>query len=103
MTLGRLATLLTAVVALASLVGFLSTGSLLVACGLLVAPLPSLIVFGACADRSDWTLGELLQGPESLVDSSLDEALRPPPVPGLPEDDGSFVLPGVPALPASRP
>ena len=102
MTYGRLAALATALTALGSLVGFLSTGSLFAACGLLAAPLPRLVVFGLLPEHADRTIGDPDTEEDPALAAGLDHALRPPLPDQQPADDGSFFVPGCPPLAPSE-
>ena len=99
MTLHRLAALLTLAIAAASLVAFLATGSVVLAMGLLVAPVPWLLA--TLGDRGDWTPGEMRrQSHDGAVADELDRALRGPLAEPTSQDDGDLFLPDCPALPA---
>ncbi len=96
MTLNRLAALLTLGIAAASLVAFLATGSVTVAMGLLVAPVPWLLA--TLGDRGDWTPGEILrQSHDGPLADDLDRTLRGPLATPLSQDDDLF-LPDCPPL-----
>ena len=101
MTLGRLSILLTALLVLVPFGAVMVLGQVSMTAWLLVAPVPSLVVYGLLREYEDWTLGhvwERVQG-EAPVAADLDRALRPPPSHAAAPDDGAFILPGVPALP----
>ena len=103
MTLGRLSVLGSLAGALAGLLGVIATGSMVLGLGLLVAPVPTLVVYALRPDLADWSLRDALgrarRDPDAdAVTDALDGALRPP-VPPPPADDGRFFVPGVPRAP----
>ncbi|MEM6286262.1 MAG: hypothetical protein AAF845_03810 [Bacteroidota bacterium] len=103
MTLGRLAIAATVALVAGSIGGFVASGSLLVGMGVLVAPIPSLVVHGLLSERADWTLGEWRRrsSPEdAAVADDLHAALEARPSTRLPEAADDLYLPDCPALPS---
>ncbi len=96
MTLGRLSALVTGAITLYSLALFIATGGQVGRLGMLVAPLPALIVIGLMNEWADWMIGDLLgrTGTDADVERQLGEALEA----GLPDDD-AYLLPGLPRRP----
>ena len=102
MTLGHAAALASLAVLVGSLVGLVATGSLAVGMCALAAPLPALLVYGLNADHADRSLRDVWRGrggADVETEAALDAAFRRPADPAPPRDDGSFFVPGCPALP----
>ena len=102
MTLGRFSVLLSVVCVALPFASVFTTGQVSFIALLLIAPIPPLVVYNWFGEYEDWTIGhvlERLQGEPSIA-ADLDDALRAPlpHVAAKTEDDGAFVLPGVPAL-----
>lgn len=101
MTLGRFSILITVVLVAVPFYGAFTTGQAMLTMWILMAPLPSYLVYGVFGEYADWTVGHLvdhLRG-EDPVEVDLDAALRPPlPTPGHVEDDGAYFVPDCPPL-----
>jgi len=100
MTLGRLSAFATGAITLASLALFITTGAQVGLFGMLLAPLPALIVYGLMSEWADWTIADLLgrTGTDADVEHQLGEALAPPLDLSAPDDD-AYLLPGLPRHP----
>ena len=98
MTLQRLLVLLAVALAVGSVSGFVATGSLVLALGLLVAPVPLLAALMLDLRGSSMDAPARPRTAADALSDDLDRALRAPvPTPGA-RDDGSLFVPGVPAL-----